>query len=195
MLRPPSNFYHFFEWVGDTPIVRNRGIYALLAPNVQNSAKTDFRGPKIPSIGAVLDKRCSTMCGTHVQALSDHQNLIRLAGGVRIGQNLPQKWPKFGFGALRPQNESRTPEMDPKLVPATAPHWIALSCKDFWLQEKLFGWPKNPVVKTKKDAGIGNAENSCQTQWGTQYLNRCIGYSWGAACSQQTHWGFHKDKY
>ena len=33
--------------------------------------------------------------------------------GVREGQNLPQKWPKFGFEALQKTlNGSRTPEMD-----------------------------------------------------------------------------------
>ena len=33
---------------------------------------------------------CSTICGTLVQAIWDHENLTELAGGVREGQNLPQ---------------------------------------------------------------------------------------------------------
>ena len=33
---------------------------------------------------------CSTICGTPVQAISDHKDLTELAWGVREGQNLPQ---------------------------------------------------------------------------------------------------------
>ena len=42
----------------------------------------------------------STICGRNVQAIWDHKNSTRLAGGVREDQNLPQKWPQFGFGVL-----------------------------------------------------------------------------------------------
>ena len=38
----------------------------------------------------VLYEMCSTICGTPVQAISDHKNLTELTGGVREGQNLPQ---------------------------------------------------------------------------------------------------------
>ena len=44
----------------------------------KNTAETDFRGHKI----------CSTICGTPVQAISDHKDLTELAWGVREGQNL-----------------------------------------------------------------------------------------------------------
>ena len=40
------------------------------------------------------------------------------AMGVREGQYLTQKWPKFGFGALqRPPIGSRTTGLDPKCSP------------------------------------------------------------------------------
>ena len=47
------------------------------------------------------------MCGTPVQAIWDHKNLIELTGGVSEGQNLPQgpEWPEFGSEAVeRPPN-------------------------------------------------------------------------------------------
>ena len=40
------------------------------------------------------------LCVGHLCEPFDHKNLIGLAGGVREGKNLPQKWPKFGFEAL-----------------------------------------------------------------------------------------------
>ena len=38
---------------------------------------------------------CSTICGTPVQAILDQQNLTRLAGGVKKGQNMAQNGPRF----------------------------------------------------------------------------------------------------
>ena len=53
------------------------------------------------------------MCGTPEQAILDHEKLNKLAGGVREGQNLLQKWSKFGFRALQwPLDGLQTPEMD-----------------------------------------------------------------------------------
>ena len=36
----------------------------------------------------VQHETCSTICGTHVQAILDQKNLTGLAGGVREGQNM-----------------------------------------------------------------------------------------------------------
>ena len=55
------------------------------------------------------------MWGTPVKAILDHRKLIRLTGEVREGQNLLQKWPKFGFGGLQ------KPWNGPKMVHPTAP--------------------------------------------------------------------------
>ena len=52
---------------------------------------------KCPQKVRVEHKICSTMCGTLIQATRTLDS-IRLAGGTREGQNLPQKWPKFGLG-------------------------------------------------------------------------------------------------
>ena len=58
---------------------------------------------------------CSTICGTPVQAISDHKNLTELTGGVREGQNLPQNGLNLALELSRgPLNWSMTPEMDPK---------------------------------------------------------------------------------
>ena len=51
-------------------------------------------------------KTCSTLYGAPVQAKRP-KKFTRLAEGVREGQNLPQKWPKFGS-----LNGSSTPEMN-----------------------------------------------------------------------------------
>ena len=84
----------------------------------QNGAETDFRGPKVTPIGAGWTKRCGTMCGTPEQAISGHKKIERVGRGGRGGQYLPQKWPKFGFGALqRPPIGSRTTGLDPKCSP------------------------------------------------------------------------------
>ena len=39
------------------------------------------------------------MCGKPPQTILDYENLSRLVGGFVVGQSLPQKWPKFVFGA------------------------------------------------------------------------------------------------
>ena len=49
--------------------------------------KSDFRGSKYPPEVRVRHETCSTICGTHVQAILDQKNLTGLAGGVREGQN------------------------------------------------------------------------------------------------------------
>ena len=58
--------------------------------------KLTFEGLKYPQKARVEDKKCSSMCGTTVQAISDLKNLTGLAGGVREDQNVHQKWPTFG---------------------------------------------------------------------------------------------------
>ena len=45
-------------------------------------------GLKYPPEVRVQHETCSTICGTHVQAILDQKNLTRLAGGVREGQNM-----------------------------------------------------------------------------------------------------------
>ena len=40
-------------------------------------------------------QKCSTICGTPVQAILDQKNLTWLAGGVREGQNIAQNAPRF----------------------------------------------------------------------------------------------------
>ena len=52
--------------------------------------KLGLEGLKCPKQLRVEHKICSTICGTPVQAISDHKNLTELTGGVREGQNLPQ---------------------------------------------------------------------------------------------------------
>ena len=44
-------------------------------------------GLKYPPEVRVQHETCSTICGTHVQAILDQKNLTGLAGGVREGQN------------------------------------------------------------------------------------------------------------
>ena len=44
-------------------------------------------GLKCPQEVQVRHETCSTICGTHVQAILDQKNLTGLAGGVREGQN------------------------------------------------------------------------------------------------------------
>ena len=66
----------------------------------------------------VEQRICSTICGTLVQAIWDHENLTELAGGGQGRSKSAPEWPEFGFGAVqRPLNWSMTPEMDPKLFP------------------------------------------------------------------------------
>ena len=43
-------------------------------------------GLKYPPEVRVRHETCSTICGTHVQAILDQKNLTGLAGGVREGQ-------------------------------------------------------------------------------------------------------------
>ena len=59
------------------------------------------------------------MCGTPVQAIWDHKDLTKLAGGGGQGRSKSApEWPEFGFGAVqRPPNWSMTPEMNPKWFP------------------------------------------------------------------------------
>ena len=45
-------------------------------------------GLKYPPEVRVRHETCSTICGTHVQAILDQKNLTGLAGGVREGQNM-----------------------------------------------------------------------------------------------------------
>ena len=61
---------------------------------------------------------CSTICGTLVQAIWDHENLTELTGGGQGRSKSAPEWPESGFGAVqRPLNGSVTPEMDPKWSP------------------------------------------------------------------------------
>ena len=67
-------------------------------------------GLRYPPEVRVRHETCSTICGTHVQAILDQKNLTGLAGGVREGQNRSKYCPKWtSFLALK---GARTPEMD-----------------------------------------------------------------------------------
>ena len=61
--------------------------YKSMARKGYFGPKSDFRGSKIPPEVRVRHETCSTICGTHVQAILDQKNLTGLAGGVREGQN------------------------------------------------------------------------------------------------------------
>ena len=52
-------------------------------------------GLKYPPEVRVQHETCSTICGTHVQAILDQKNLTGLAGGVREGQNFAPNGPRF----------------------------------------------------------------------------------------------------
>ena len=45
-------------------------------------------GLKYPPEVRVRHETCSTICGTHVQAILDQKNLTGSAGGAREGQNM-----------------------------------------------------------------------------------------------------------
>ena len=61
-------------------------------------------GLKYPQEVRVQHETCSTINGTPVQAILDQKNLTGLAGGVKEGQNMAQKWASllyiFGLGAF-----------------------------------------------------------------------------------------------
>ena len=76
--------------------------------------KLTMEGPNCPQQVQLEDKRCSSLFGTPVQAISDHRKIDRVGRGVREGQNLLQKWPNLASGPSRAPIESRTHEMDPK---------------------------------------------------------------------------------
>ena len=52
-------------------------------------------GLKYPQEVRVQHEKCSTICGTPVQAILDQKNLTGLAGGVKEGQNMAQNGPRF----------------------------------------------------------------------------------------------------
>ena len=52
--------------------------------------KIHFSGLKYSSEVQVELKTCSTICGTHVQTISNHKDLTGSAVGVREGQNTEQ---------------------------------------------------------------------------------------------------------
>ena len=63
-------------------------------------------GLKYPPEVRVQHETCSTICGTHVQAILDQKNLTGLAGGVREGQNMAQNGPRLcTFLALEPSRD------------------------------------------------------------------------------------------
>ena len=63
-------------------------------------------GLKYPQEVRVQHETCSTICGTHVQAILDQKDLTGLAGGVREGQNMAQNWPRLcTFLALEPSRD------------------------------------------------------------------------------------------
>ena len=60
-------------------------------------------GLKYPPEVRDQHETCSTICGTHVQAILDQKNLTGLAGGVREGQNMAQNGPRlYTFLASEP---------------------------------------------------------------------------------------------
>merc|ERR1712012_1531210 len=63
-------------------------------------------GLKYPPEARDQHETCSTICGTHVQAILDQKNLTGLAGGVREGQNMAQNGPCLcTFLALEPSRD------------------------------------------------------------------------------------------
>ena len=63
-------------------------------------------GLKYPSEVRVQHETCSTICGTHVQAILNQKNLTGLAGGVREGQDMAQNGPRLcTFLALEPSRD------------------------------------------------------------------------------------------
>ena len=61
---------------------------------IKSMARKGYFGPNLTSEGLkyppevrVRHETCTTICGTHVQAILDQKNLTGLAGGVREGQN------------------------------------------------------------------------------------------------------------
>ena len=61
-------------------------------------------GLKYPPEVRVRHETCSTICGTHVQAILDQKNLTRLAGEGQGRSKYGPEWASllyiFGFGAL-----------------------------------------------------------------------------------------------
>ena len=59
-------------------------------------------GLKYPPEVRVRHETCSTICGTHVQAILDQKKLTGLAGGVKEGQDMapegPRKWRSINQG-------------------------------------------------------------------------------------------------
>ena len=59
-----------------------------------------------PTDVQVEDETCSTIFGTHVQAILDHEKLIGSAGGIREGQNMSQNGPRLcTFLAFEPSRD------------------------------------------------------------------------------------------
>ena len=56
-------------------------------------AKIDFRGLKYPPEVLVELETCSTISGTLVQTILNHNNLTGSAGGVWEGQNMAENYP------------------------------------------------------------------------------------------------------
>ena len=65
------------------------GYRGILALNLTSA------GLKYPPEVRVRHETCSTICGTHVQAILDQKNLTGLAGGVKERQNMAQNGPGF----------------------------------------------------------------------------------------------------
>ena len=65
-----------------------------------------------------MDKKDEALCVGHLNKQFRVIEIEWVSRGVREGQYLLQKWPKFGFGALqRPPIGSRTTGLDPKCSP------------------------------------------------------------------------------
>ena len=67
---------------------------------------------------------CSTICGTPVQAISDHKDLTKLAWGVRKGQNLPLNDLNLAFEPSRSPQIGQWTLKWTQMVPPTAPDWF-----------------------------------------------------------------------
>ena len=84
--------------------------YKIKQKASQNRAKISLNltseGLKYPPEVRIQPETCSTICGTHVQAILDQKNLTGLAGGVREGQNMAQNGPRlYTFLALEPSRD------------------------------------------------------------------------------------------
>ena len=77
-------YFHFRNQFNTIKIFR----WCWVLPWKSKMSPLTSEGLKYPPEVRVRHETCSTICGTHVQAILDQKNLTGLAGGVREGQNM-----------------------------------------------------------------------------------------------------------